>query len=472
MTKRGNTDSPLRVAIVGSGPAGFYAAEHLFKQTDVVLHVDMFDRLPTPFGLVRGGVAPDHQKIKNVARVFDRIARRDEFWFYGNVEIGQDLSIEDLRRHYQAVIIATGAQMDRSLGIPGEDLIGSHSATEFVAWYNGHPDFRDLQFDLSAENVVIVGVGNVAVDVARILCRTPDELSSTDIAGYALDALRDSKIRNIYMLGRRGPAQAAFTNPEIRELGDMEAADVVLDAADFKLDPASRQMLKNADRELLKKMEILNSIVERDAREVRRRLFLRFLVSPVEILGDDRGAVQSVRLVRNRLEMQDGRIRPVATPDHQEIPAQLLFRSVGYRGVPIPGLPFDEVTGTIPNTAGRVSDASTGKTLSSVYVAGWIKRGPSGVIGTNKPDSVETAEQVLADFRGGLLQTPLEPDRDEVLELIRSRQPQHFTYEDWLCIDSHEIALGKASGRPRVKLTCVDDMVEALRQSKQDSHER
>ncbi len=469
MTRPGTEQFPLRVAIVGSGPAGFYAAEHLFKQSDMVTHIDMFDRLPTPFGLVRGGVAPDHQKIKNVTRVFDRIAQRDEFRFFGNVEVGRDLTIEDLRQYFHAVIIATGAQQDRALGIPGEDLEGSHSATEFVAWYNGHPDYRDHTFDLSATDVVIVGVGNVAIDVARILCRTVEELKSTDIADYALDALRHSRVRNIYMLGRRGPAQAAFTNPEIRELGDMVDADVVLNAEDFKFDSASRKMLETADREMQKKLEILNTLLERESRQTRKRLHLRFCISPRDVLGDSHGKVRGVRVVRNRLELQHGRIRPVPTDETEEIPAQLLFRSIGYRGVPVPGLPFEESSGTIPNVQGRVVDSVTKSPLTGTYVAGWIKRGPSGVIGTNKPDSVETSEQILSDLQHGRLLAPSFPDRAAFDDMMRERQLQYFSYEDWLCIDSHELAQGEAAGRPRVKLTCVEDMLEAVRRSRRNS---
>ncbi|MFW5955232.1 MAG: FAD-dependent oxidoreductase [Rhodothermales bacterium] len=466
MVNPGTTEFPLRIAIIGSGPAGFYAADHLFKQKDVSIEIDMFDRLPTPFGLVRGGVAPDHQKIKNVTRVFDRIARRDEFRFYGNVEIGRDLSVDDLLRHYHGVVFATGAQTDRSLGIPGENLAGSHSATEFVAWYNGHPDFRHLEFDLSRENVVIIGVGNVAVDVARILCRTVDELVTTDIADYALEALRESKVRNVYMLGRRGPAQAAFTNPEARELGELPGADIVFDAAELELDEVTQKLLgPEPDRDTRTKLEILDELAHRESKGAPRRLFLRFLVSPVELIGDEEGHVHEVRIVHNRLVERNGRSRPVPTDEFETLPAGLVFRSVGYRGVPVPGMPFDKQSGTIPNRLGRVVDPETREIVPGLYVAGWIKRGPSGVIGTNKPDSVETAEQVLEDLREGHVHTPEAPSRESIRQVIAVRRPDHFTYEDWLCVDDHETALGATCGRPRVKLTSVEEMLSALRQA-------
>jgi ferredoxin/flavodoxin---NADP+ reductase len=453
----GTSEHPLRVAIVGSGPAGFYAADHFFKQADVVTHVDMFDRLPTPFGLVRGGVAPDHQKIKNVTRVFDRIAHHDHFCFFGNVELGLHVSIDDLLEHYHAVVLATGAQTDRPLGVPGDNLMGSYSATEFVAWYNGHPDFAERSFPLDATDVVVVGVGNVAVDVARILCKTPAELEGTDIADYALRALRTSAVSNVYMLGRRGAAQAAFTAPEARELGELEDADVLVDAPDLD---GNALFQATEDRETQSKITAIRDLMGREARDVGRKLHLRFLTSPVELVGDENGRVSSVRIVRNELVAgADGAVKARPTSVEDEIPAQLVFRSVGYRGVQLPGLPFDEASGTIPNDRGRVSETR------GAYVTGWIKRGPSGVIGTNKPDAVETVESILEDLRHDRLHAPSSPEHASIVQLIRERQPDAISYEDWLCVDAREVKMGADTGRPRIKVTTVREMLEIVREN-------
>ena len=451
--------SPLRIAIVGAGPAGFYAAECLLRNDGV--SVDLYDRLPTPFGLVRSGVAPDHQKIKNVTRVFEKVADHPRFRFFGNVCFGEHLALEDFAAHYHQVLFTTGAQTDRSLGIPGEDLPGSHSATEFVAWYNGHPEFRDCTFDLSCERAVVVGVGNVAVDVARILCRTNAELAATDIADYALDALRASRVREVVLLGRRGPLQAAFTYPEVKELGEMEDADILARPDEVALDPLSEAALEAAqDRQATKQVALLQDYAERSPSGKRGRIVLRFLVSPTEILGDDR--VEGVRIVRNEL-VDDGsdRLRPRPTGETEEIEAGLVFRSVGYRGVALAGVPFDERRGVVPNDGGRVTDAD-GTPVPGLYVAGWIKRGPSGVIGTNKPDAHETANAMLEDADRGLTFDPPTPDADAAERLVRARQPASFCYADWRRLDAHEIGLGEAAGRPRVKLTRIEDMLEAL----------
>lgn len=471
MTHPGTEDQPLRVAIVGAGPAAFYAADYLIKQDDLSVEIDMFDRLPTPFGLVRGGVAPDHQNIKNVARIFHKTALNPGFRFFGNVEFGTDIFLEDLRSHYHQIFYATGAQTDRSLGIPGEDLEGSHSATEFVAWYNGHPDYRHLKFDLSAENVVVVGVGNVAVDVARILCRTHEELARTDIADYALDALRQSNVQNVYMLGRRGPLQAAFTPPEVKELGEMEDADVVVRPDEAGLDPLSAEDLDASDRNTRRNVEIVQEFAARRPEGKPKRLHIRFLVSPVEILGDESGGVAGVRLVRNELyRNEQGRLRPRATDIVEEIDVQLVFRSVGYQGVPLPDVPFNEDWHVILNERGRVLDPATRKHIVGEYVGGWIKRGPSGVIGTNKADSVETVECMLEDLEAGLLLDPSQPSAEAAERLIRERQPDYISYDDWMRLDEIETARGKDGGRPRVKFTSLSDMLGALdRSSHQDA---
>ena len=456
--------NPLRVAVVGSGPAAFFTAESLLSQGNLVVSVDMFERLPAPYGLVRFGVAPDHQKIKSVTRSFEKIARRPGFRFFGNVDVGTRVTLDDLRPHYHAICFATGAQTDRRLGIPGEDLARSHPATEFVAWYNGHPDFRDRTFDLSRPRAAVIGVGNVAVDVARILCRTAAELAATDITPYAETALASSGIREVYLLGRRGPVQAAFTNAEVRELGELAGADIVVPPRDCALDPLSAAALEASDdRALARKVEILTEFSTRQRTGKPGTLTLRFLVSPVEILGDDTGGVRGLRLVRNRLEA-DGRggLKAVPTDEVEELPVDLVFRSVGYHGVPLPGLPFDERGGTVPHDHGRVLDHDA--VVPALYVSGWIKRGPSGVIGTNKPDAGETVASMLADAAAGTLPVPAAPDPASVEALVRQRQPDVGLFDDWLRIDAAETARGKACGRPRGKCVTVAECLAAVRE--------
>jgi len=461
-SRLGTEEQPLRVAIVGSGPAGFYAAEHLLK-SDVNVLVDMFDRLPTPFGLVRFGVAPDHQKIKSVTRVFDRIAKNDSFRFYGNVDVGEDITLDDLKDHYHQVCFATGAQTDRQMGIPGENLPRSHAATEFVAWFNGHPDYRDREFDLSAERVAVVGVGNVAVDVARILCRTPEELAATDIADHALEALSKSKVREVYMLGRRGPLQAAFTNPEARELGELVGADINVPADEATLDAISAAELEASDDDKLrKKVEIVQDFVGREGEGKPRLLTLRFLVSPTELIAGEDGGVRTMRLAKNELVQQGDRVSPRSTGDTEELPVDLVFRSVGYRGIPIPGLPFHESWGLIPNESGRVMDPDTNEALTGMYVSGWIKRGPTGVIGTNKKDGTETATAMLEDVAASSALNPSDPDPATLDALVRQRQPNLVTYEDWTHLDAIELSKGEATGRPRVKFTSRAEIQAAL----------
>lgn len=461
MTVSEINDGTLRVAVIGAGPAGFYAAEHLLKQPDLRVNVDVFDRLPTPHGLVRAGVAPDHQKIKNVTRVFDKTAARDGFRFFGNVEFGRDITLEDLRQYYHQIYFSTGAQVDRSLGIPGEELARSHSATEFVAWYNGHPDFRNLTFDLSQERVAVIGVGNVAVDVARILCRTVDELRTTDIADYALDALAESKVREVVMIGRRGPAQAAFTLPEIKEMGELEAASARTFADEVELDPHSAAALEaDPDRSTLKILDVLKSYVGGTKPSASKECHIRFLLSPTALHAAPDGGVGSMTLVRNRLEPSpSGRLSARPTSETFDWPTGLVFRSVGYRGVALPGIPFHEAWGVIQNTKGRVTDTD-GSVLEGLYAGGWIKRGPSGVIGTNKPDAIETVECMLEDFRMGRHFSPVALD---VEALLRNRDIDWFTYPDWLRLDALELQSGTAAGRPRIKFTTTEEMLAAIR---------
>jgi ferredoxin--NADP+ reductase len=447
MIDLGSNKCPLRVAIVGSGPSGFYAAESLYK-SGVPVHIDMFDRLATPFGLVRGGVAPDHQKIKKVTKVFDRIAASEGFHFFGNVFIGRDIPVDELKLFYDAVIFACGAETDRRLEIPGESLAGSHTATEFVGWYNGHPDFRDRTFDLSAEVAVIIGQGNVAVDVCRILSKTIGELKETDIAQYALDALAESKIKHIHIIGRRGPVQAKFTSQELRELGALEACAPVVDPAELALDSLSQAELDEPDnKHSQKNYAILREFAERPPGNLPKQCHIRFLRSPVAIHGTER--VESVALEKNVLEGEPFHLRARGTGETEELPCGLVFRSVGYRGIAIPGVPFDDARGVIPNVEGRIIEE--GQPVPGLYATGWIKRGPSGIIGTNKPDSAETVRALLEDMSA----LPPCPRRDtaEMARLLLDRGVRAVTYTDWQAIDAEEIARGQKAGKPREKFT-------------------
>ena len=447
--------APLRVAVVGSGPAGFYAAGHLLDAEEPV-EVDMIERLPTPWGLVRLGVAPDHPKIKAVSKAFERIAAQPGFRFLGCVEVGRDLTHEDLVRLYDAVVYAVGAQSDRRMGIPGEDLPGSWSATEFVAWYNGHPDYQGVRFDLSGERAVVVGAGNVAVDVARMLALSPEEIRPTDTTDDAIEAILGSGIREIVLLARRGPAQAAFTTPELKELGELADADVVVDPADLELDAASEAALEH-DTNARRNVEVLREYAARAPAGKRRTIRLRFAVSPVAIRGSER--VEAIEIVRNRLVADEsGRVTAEPTDEHETIPCGIVFRSVGYLGVELPGVPFDAARATIPNENGRVSEAP------GVYCAGWIKRGPSGVIGTNKKDATETIDLLLEDARQAKLQRgDASATSETVDELLASRGVEHVTYSGWEAIDAEERFRGEPHGRPRVKLVTWSELLDAAR---------
>jgi ferredoxin--NADP+ reductase len=441
------TSADLRVAVVGSGPAGFYAAGHALEHGAAV---DMIERLPTPWGLVRLGVAPDHPKIKAVSRAFEKIAAQPGFRFFGNVHVGRDVEHDELRRHYDAIVYAVGAQTDRRMGIPGEDLPGSWPATEFVAWYNGHPDFQHLVFDLSGERAVVIGNGNVAVDVVRMLALAPSEIEPTDTTHEAIAAILGSGLKEIVMLGRRGPAQAAFTTPELKELGELADADVIVDPADLELDPASEAALER-DTNARRNVEVLREYAARTPAGKKRRVVLRFALSPVAVLGEER--VEGVQLVRNELVADErGRVSAVPTDEHQTLPCSIVFRSVGYRGVPIPGAPFDEGSGVMPSDCGRVEPG--------LYCAGWIKRGPSGVIGTNKKDATETVDLLLADAEAGALVRP----SDEPLEqVLLERGVEFVAYAGWEAIDLLERGRGEPHGRPRVKLLSWDELLAAAR---------
>jgi ferredoxin/flavodoxin---NADP+ reductase len=462
MTKIGSVENPLRVAIVGAGPSGFYAAEHILKDGEAHAQVDLFDRLPTPFGLVRGGVAPDHPKIKSVIRVYEKTAARDGFRFFGNVKVGHDIEVEDLERLYHAIVFTVGCETDRQLGIPGEDLPGSHAATAFVGWYNAHPDYADRDFDLSRKRAVVIGNGNVAMDVARMLALTDHELRQTDTADHAIELLDRSEIEEIVVLGRRGPVQAAFTNPEIRELGEMEDTDVIVDPADVELDPASAAHLESdeADKTTRVNVETLREFSQRPPAGKRKRIVLRFLVSPVEIEGD--GKVERIVIGRNELVEEGGALRARDTGEREELACGLVLRSVGYTGVPIEGVPFDEKRGLILNEGGRVLDSHDAGHKVGHYTAGWIKRGPSGVIGTNKKDALETVQHLLADVEAGILLDPEKPEPGAVEDMLRERGIRYVSFEDWQAIDQAEVGRGEPHGRPRVKFVKVEEMLDTL----------
>jgi ferredoxin--NADP+ reductase len=446
------TGAPLRVAVVGSGPAGFYAAGALLD-ADVPVEVDMLERLPTPWGLVRLGVAPDHPKLKTVSRAFERIADKPGFRFVGNVEIGRHLHHQDLANLYDAVVYAVGAQTDRRLGIPGEELPGSWSAFEFVAWYNGHPDYQDLEFDLDVERAVVIGNGNVALDVARMLALTPEELSPTDTTDAATEAISTSSISDIVVLGRRGPAEAAFTPVELGELADLSGADVVVDP-----DELEGVVSESPDARVRRNLETLHELASRAPTVKPKTLHLRFLVSPVALHGDER--VEAIEIVRNRLEERDGRLVAVATDERETIPCGLVFRSVGYRGVALPDVPFDDARGTIRNDRGRVLD-DAGEHVAATYCAGWIKRGPTGIIGTNKKDATETVELLLEDVRAGLLAHDAGKTAEAADALLDERGARRIVYTGWQAIDAFERSRGEPLGRPRVKLVTWNELLDA-----------
>ncbi len=452
------TASIPRAAVIGAGPSGFYATDQLLKEG---FAVDLYDELPTPFGLVRAGVAPDHPKIKSVTRVYAKTAAHEAFRFFGGVSLGRDVSREELRARYHAVVYAIGTPTDNRLGIPGEDRPGSYPATEFVAWYNGHPRFTDHAFDLNGGRAVVIGNGNVAIDVARMLVLDPTELAPTDTADHAIDAFGMAGVTEVILLGRRGPAQASFTNPELRELGELERADVIVDPAQLE----GVEVGPDGDATKRRNVEILREYAQRVPSGRSHRLELRFLRSPLEILGEGSdGPVTGVRVAINRLETTpDGRVRAVDTGEEEVIECGLVLRSIGYRGTPLAGIPFDEARGLIRNDGGRVLEddgVSRGE-----YVVGWIKRGPSGVIGTNKKDAADTVARITADAQADALAVP-DPqlgDGDAIAAWLTERAPDLVTWAGWEAIDARESALGQSAGRPRVKLVRIEELVRASR---------
>lgn len=460
----GSETNPLRVAAIGSGPSAFYATEALFKLPDVHVRVDMFDRLPVPFGLVRGGVAPDHQKIKSVTKVYDKIAEHPGFRFFGNVRVGTDLQVADLSQHYHMLLWAVGCESDHKLTVPGEDLAGVHSATEFVGWYNGHPDFRDLAFDLAnAERVALVGNGNVAMDVARILLASPDELAATDIAEPALQTLRHSRVREVTLLGRRGPAQAAFSPKELEEIAALHGVDVAIDEQEAQLDDLSARWLEqHGARSAQRNVKLVQELAAKGTAGAPRQLRCRFLVAPVELLGSD-GRVRQVKLQHSKLAPDaNGTPRPQPLDSFELLDADLVFKAIGYRGRPVPGVPFDAQKGIIPNADGRVLAQPAGEQrVDGNYVVGWCKRGPTGLIGTNSADSKATVEAMLQDLTAGRV---LQPTATDIATLLRQRGIDFVSWQDWLRLDAWEQEQGKSRGKVRLKHPSVEALMAAVRQ--------
>ncbi|HKP98690.1 MAG TPA: FAD-dependent oxidoreductase [Actinomycetes bacterium] len=469
MQRLATTARPLRIAIIGAGPAGLYAAQALLNKGDIVLTIDVFNRFPTPFGLVRDGVAPDHQSIKAVARVLSKALADPRVRFFGNVTYGVDIHHKDLKRFYDQIIYAVGAQADRRMSIPGEDLHNSFSARSFVGWYNGHPDYRGLPVDLSCERAVVVGNGNVAMDVTRMLVRSPDTLLETDIADHALESLRDSRVREVVVLGRRGAAQASFTTPELRELGKLDGVDVIIDRQNIELDPAS-QAEAEADRTARDNLRYLQEYAARREQAASRRIILRFLASPVEIVGR-RSQVARLKIEQNSLVVDsNGGLRSKGTGRFDVIETGLVLRSIGYRTVPIEGVPFDPATSTVNNIAGQVVHPNTGEVVAGEYVVGWAKRGPTGRIGNNKPDSASTVEAMVTDIP--TLRGIRDDHRDQsrIETFLRQRGLDYVTYEDWRILDSYEVTRGVSQGRPRVKLTTVSEMMEVIHSHRTSLH--
>lgn len=454
---------PYHVAIVGSGPSGYFAAASLLKfaaseeSGDRDVRIDMLEMLPTPWGLVRSGVAPDHPKIKSISAQFEKTAMDPRFRFFGNIRVGEHVHPAELAERYDAVIYAIGAQSDRALAIPGEDLPGSMAAVDFVGWYNAHPHFEEMTPDLSAGRAVVIGNGNVALDVARILVCDPDALASTDIADHALESLHSRGVEEVVIVGRRGPLQAPFTTLELRELGDLNGlgdVDIIVDPADFT--DITDDDLEAAGKTVRNNIKVLRSYAERPPRGLKRRIVFRFCTSPIEIKSGDGPDKRVASIVFGRNELvrdADGRVVAKDTGEREELPTQLVVRAVGYRGLPTSGLPFDERSATIPHVDGRVAGSR------NEYVAGWIKRGPTGVIGTNKKDSQETVDTLLADLGAAELADFDEDHAHRLATWFVERQPKVVTDDHWRLIDTHERTTGEGTGRPRVKLTSVADML-------------
>ncbi len=449
----------MRVAIIGSGPAGFYAAEALLKRTDTVVHVDMFDRLPTPYGLVRGGVAPDHQNIKAVTRVYEKTASRPTFRFFGNVRLGSDISVEELRRYYHQIVYAVGNEADRRLGIPGEGIPRCTPATVFIGWYNGHPDYRHAKIDLSVPRVAVIGNGNVAIDAARILLRTPAELEKTDIAAHALEVLRSSRVREVFILGRRGPADASFTPTELKELGEMEAADPVVDPAELEGCDIPAEPVSQAEKNLL----VLKSFAEREPGTKPKKLHMRFLVSPTEVIADAEGKVCGLKLEKNRRETRpDGTAGVRGSGEFETLDVGMVLPAIGFSLERISGVPYDEKTGVVANEDGRVVDPVSRAVIANEYVVGWARTGAQGLIGSHKAASAHVVAHMARD---GVAQAARElADGEGMVTLLRERGVKTVSFSDWKRLDDVEVARGERRDAPRDKIVDVGAMLAILAQ--------
>ena len=460
MSTLGTVERPLCVAVIGSGPSGFYAAEALLKAPNLTVRVDVFDRLPTPFGMVRGGVAPDHQNIKGVTATYEKVASDPRVRFFGNVKLGRDISVEDLRARYDQIVYAVGCESDHPMGIPGEALNGSFAATDLVGWYNGHPDHRHHRFDFSCEAVAIVGIGNVAMDVARILTQDAELLAKTDAASYAVESLRNSRIKRVYLLGRRGPVQAAFSPREIEEIGEIERASLSVTNEDLVLDDVSKSGL--VDLRVKRNYEYLSMVARRSAGTMDRQIILRFCVSPVALIASA-GHVEAITLERNEL-IPDGHggVTARGTGRLETLEGVgLVFRAVGYRGIPIPGVPFDDHAGHIANVEGRVTAEKS--VVPGEYVVGWAKRGPSGLVGTNRADSIATVRAMLADLKESTAsKRRVDPSLEATPRLLAAKGVKSVDFAQWKTLDRIERARGVEHGKVREKFTRVEDMLAAL----------
>jgi ferredoxin--NADP+ reductase len=448
----------MRVAIIGSGPSGFYAAEALLKQADREIHVDMFDRLPTPFGLVRIGVAPDHQSIKTIARVYEKTAARPHFRFMGNVCLGRDVTVKDLRRHYHQIIYAIGNEDDRRLGIPGEGIARSTPASVFIGWYNGHPDYKDAKIDLSVSRIAVVGHGNVALDVARILLHDPAELEKTDITAHALDALRRSNVNEIFVLGRRGPEDATFTPSELRAFGEMENIEIIIEPgalADCTI-PETDGITQQE-----KNLQIFQSFSKRQYAGKAKKLHLQFWVSPYEVIADSAGKVTALALEKNRSEIDpDGSVKTLGTGETQILEVGMMLSAIGYAARRIDGIPYDENKKIIANENGRVVDPVNRKVIPHEYVVGWARSGPQGLIGSHKGASARVVDLMLADAAG--IEERELPNREAITAMLHDRGVQTVSFDEWKQLDDVEIARGALRGAPRDKIADVDAMLTVL----------
>ncbi|PZE68213.1 FAD-dependent oxidoreductase [Curtobacterium sp. MCBD17_021] len=453
----------LRLAIVGAGPAGIYAADILLREArGFDVSIDLFEQLPAPYGLVRYGVAPDHPRIKGIVNALRDVLDRGDIRIFGNVRFGQDITLDDLKRHYNAVVFSTGAIKDADLDIPGIDLDGSYGAADFVSWFDGHPDVPRT-WPLTAESVAVIGNGNVALDVSRILAKHAEDLLPTEIPANVYEGLRSSPVTDVHVFGRRGPAQVKFTPLELRELGELRDVDMVVYDEDFDHDEASKLAIQT-NKQVTVIDRVLQQWRKREVGTASRRLHLHFYAKPLELLGDEGGRVRAIRYERTRPDGQGG---VEGTGEVRELPIQALYRAVGYVGSPLPGVPFDERYGVIPNHEGQVLDADA-TPIPGVYATGWIKRGPVGLIGHTKSDAMETVQHIVTDQ--GSWWTPEDPSEAAVPALLRERGVDFTDLDGWHALDEHEIALGEAEGRARVKVVPRDEMIDvSLRRSRAGS---